>query len=106
MRKILSTHSSATKGYIANVVDCYPPGAKTEILIVHVGHNSIGKSASKPEAATKQSANVTSSCCYMRNLSGKRWLLWKTKQTTRKYLTSMIIWKKQACSLMVLKLGH
>ena len=39
----MNSYSSSLIGDISNVVDCYSPGAKTETLIVHVGHNSIEK---------------------------------------------------------------
>ena len=54
----IHSYSSATIGDISNVVDCYSPGAKTETLIVHVGHNSIDKGVSGQEAATQLKETV------------------------------------------------
>ena len=44
----IHSYSSATIGDFSNVVDCYSPEAKTETLIVHASHNSIGKGNSGP----------------------------------------------------------
>ena len=52
------SYSSATIGDISNVDDCYSPGAKTETLIVHVGHNSIDKGVSGQKAATELKKTV------------------------------------------------
>ena len=49
----IQSYSSATIKDISNKVDCYSPGAKTETLIVHVSHNSIGKAVSGQEAANQ-----------------------------------------------------
>ena len=54
----IHSHSSATKRDISNVVDCASPGARTETLIVHVGHNSIHKCVSGQETATQLKETV------------------------------------------------
>ena len=54
----IHSYSTATIGDISNMVNCYSPGAKTETLIVHVGHNSIDKGVSEQEAATQLKETV------------------------------------------------
>ena len=57
----IHSYSPATIRDISNVVDCYSPRAKTETLIVHVGHNSIDKGVSGQEAATQLKETVDKS---------------------------------------------
>ena len=47
------SYSFETIGYISNVVDSFSPAARTETLVVHVGHNLIDKGVSGQEAATQ-----------------------------------------------------
>ena len=94
----IHSYSFATIGDISNVVDCYSPGAKTETLIVHVGHNSIDKVVSGQEAATQLKETVDK--C-MQKFKSYRVAICKIgpvedgcygkKQTTRKYQNSMNI---------------
>ena len=47
----IHSYSSATIKYIGIVVETYSPGAKTETLVLHAGHNSIDKGLSGQDAA-------------------------------------------------------
>ena len=70
----IHSFSSATIGDISNVADCYSPGAKTETIIVHVGHNSIDKGVSGQEVATQLKETVDK---YMQKFEPHRVAMWK-----------------------------
>ena len=52
------SYSSAIIKDIRNVVETYSPGAKTETLVLHSGHNSIDKGLSEQDAAMQMKDTV------------------------------------------------
>ena len=52
------SYSSATIKAIGNVVETYSPGAKTETLVLHAGHNAIDKGLSGQDAAMQMKDTV------------------------------------------------
>ena len=54
----IHSYSSATIKDIGNVVETYSPGAKTETLVLHAGHNSIDKGLSGQDAAMQMKVTV------------------------------------------------
>ena len=47
----MHSYPSATVENIAGIIDNYSPGAKSECLIIHAGHNSIDQGVPAIEAA-------------------------------------------------------
>ena len=54
----IHSHSSVTIKDIENAVETYSPGAKTEALVLHAGHNSIDKSSSGQDTAMQMKDTV------------------------------------------------
>ena len=54
----IHSYSSATIKDIGNVFETFSPGAKTETLVLHVGHNSIDKGLSGQDAAMQMKDTV------------------------------------------------
>ena len=54
----IHSYSSATIKDIGNVVETYSPGAKTETLVLHAGHNSIDKGLSGQDSAMQMKDTV------------------------------------------------
>ena len=52
------SYSSATLKYIGNVIETYYPGAMTDSLVLHAGHNSNDKGLSGQDAAMQMKGIV------------------------------------------------